>query len=79
MWYVYIIRSVNYPTHRYIGITDDPDDRLARHNRGGFKYTSKYRPWRIDVVIGFADKQKAFALERYLKTGSGYAFANRHF
>lgn len=79
MWYVYIIRSVSHPAQRYIGITDDLDDRLARHNRGGFKYTFKYRPWKLDVITGFPEKKRAIAFECYLKTGSGFAFTKKHF
>ena len=79
MWYVYIIRSISHPEERYIGTTDDLDDRLARHNRGGYKHTTHHRPWQLDVVTGFADRARAAAFERYLKTGSGFSFAKRHF
>jgi hypothetical protein len=37
------------------------------------------RPWRVDVVVEFADQRRAIAFERYLKTGSGSVFARRHF
>jgi hypothetical protein len=30
-------------------------------------------------VIGFADEGRAIAFERYLKSGSGRAFAKKHF
>jgi hypothetical protein len=30
------------------------------------------------VVIEFAEERRAVALERYLKSGSGVAFAQRH-
>jgi hypothetical protein len=32
----------------------------------------------IDVVIEFADEERAVRFERYLKSGSGVAFARRH-
>jgi hypothetical protein len=32
----------------------------------------------IDVAIEFADERRAFGFERYLKSGSGVAFAQRH-
>ena len=79
MWYVYIIRSESHLDQRYIGLTNDPAERLERHNQGRSPHTSKFRPWALDVVIGFADKPRAVAFERYLKTGSGFSFANRHF
>lgn len=79
LWYVYIIRSQSYPEQRYIGITNDVDERLTRHNQGRSPHTAKYRPWNLDVLIGFSDKPRAVAFERYLKTGSGFSFAKRHF
>jgi hypothetical protein len=33
----------------------------------------------LDLVIEFADEAGAVAFERYLKPGSGVAFAQRHF
>ena len=52
--------------------------RLAEHNAGNNAHTAKYRPWSIDVVIEFSDERRAVAFERYLKSGSGVAFATRH-
>jgi hypothetical protein len=51
---------------------------LHRFKRGSCIHTAKYRPWSIDVVIEFADERRAVAFERYLKSGSGVAFAHRH-
>lgn len=79
MWYTYIIRSLKDPTQRYIGSTNDIRARLEKHNEGGSPHTSKYRPWKLEIIIGFPSKEKAQAFERYLKTGSGFAFAKRHF
>jgi hypothetical protein len=31
-----------------------------------------------DVLVEFADERRALAFERYLKSGSGVAFAKRH-
>ncbi len=79
MWNVYILRSISYPAQRYIGLTDDVSRRLAEHNAGYSPHTSKFLPWKLDVVIGFAEKSNAMAFERYLKSGSGFAFAQKHF
>ena len=79
MWSVYIIRSLNHPDQRYIGLTNDLEARLAKHNSGGSPHPSKYRPWQIETAIAFREKDKAAAFERYLKTGSGFTFATRHF
>jgi hypothetical protein len=42
-------------------------------------HTAKYRPWRQHVVVEFSTEVAAVAFERYLKSGSGRAFAERHF
>lgn len=79
MWYVYILRSIAHPVQRYIGLTDDVDRRFVEHNSGQSTHTSKFRPWKMEVVISFAEKSKAVAFERYLKSGSGFSFSKKHF
>ena len=76
---VYLLRSRSDSTRRYIGSSRDFRKRLEHHNAGKSPHTAKYRPWQPVVVIRFEDEQKAEAFERYLKAGSGHAFANRHF
>jgi predicted GIY-YIG superfamily endonuclease len=79
MKYVYLIESVNHARQRYIGLTSDVDVRITAHNGGQSPHTSRYRPWRLCAAIRFEDDEKAVAFEAYLKTGSGWAFAKRHF
>lgn len=75
MKYVYLIRSVTYPDQTYTGMTSDVQKRLTAHNAGKSPHTSKYRPWELVTCIGFSSEEKASQFERYLKTGSGRAFA----
>ena len=75
MKYVYILQSVTDREHFYTGIADDLDARLSKHNLGEVAHTSKYRPWRIKTYIAFTDGDRAIAFEKYLKSGSGRAFA----
>ena len=77
--YVYILRDVATGQHHYTGVTQDLQERLVYHNSGHVPHTSKYAPWYIETAIAFRDKQKAYAYERYLKTGAGRAYATRHF
>jgi putative endonuclease len=77
MKYVYILESLN-GLHFYVGIADDVPARLLKHNAGEVPHTSKYRPWRVRTYIAFTDENLAFAFERYLKSGSGRAFAKKH-
>jgi putative endonuclease len=76
---VYIIRTVNPPMRYYTGLTSDMDARLDKHNAGGCPSTASGRPWEVVVVIEFRTEQRAAQFERYLKSGSGCAFATRHF
>ncbi|MBD3273233.1 GIY-YIG nuclease family protein [Candidatus Dependentiae bacterium] len=79
MHYVYLIRSINFPDQIYIGNTVNLKQRLATHNSGGSIHTKKYRPWELIAFLGFADKLKATAFEKYLKSHSGRAFASKRF
>jgi putative endonuclease len=77
MQYVYLLRSETDPSQRYIGMTDDLKVRLKDHNAGKSPHTSKYRPWTLVTYLAFSDHAKALDFERYLKSGSGWAFANK--
>jgi predicted GIY-YIG superfamily endonuclease len=77
--FVYILQSELDPSKHCVGMTNDPVRRLAEHNGGKSIHTNKHRPWRLMVSVGFADAGKAAAFERYLKSGSGRAFAKKHF
>lgn len=76
--FVYVLRNNENPPRYYTGHTTDVARRHAEHNAGNCIHTAKHRPWSIDVVIEFADEKRAMAFERYLKSGSGVAFAQRH-
>jgi predicted GIY-YIG superfamily endonuclease len=77
--FVYILRSDRDPTRHYVGITSNVDERLEWHNYGPCGYTREYRPWSIIVAIEFRTETEALRFEKYLKSGSGRAFAKRHF
>jgi predicted GIY-YIG superfamily endonuclease len=69
------LESLAAEEHFYTGITDDLKARLAKHNAGAVTHTSKFRPWRIKTYVAFTDEVRAIAFEKYLKPGSGRAFA----
>ena len=71
--FVYILRNHDCPPRYYTEVTSDVPARLAVHNDGRSPHTATFRPWRVDVVIEFADERRALAFERYLKSGSGCA------
>jgi len=78
MHYVYLIESEEKPTKRYVGFTDYLKQRLSDHNTGKSKHTSGRGPWALVSYVGFRNRDKALTFEKYLKQGSGHAFANRH-
>ncbi|MAF20220.1 MAG: GIY-YIG nuclease family protein [Candidatus Peribacteraceae bacterium] len=80
MYHVYLLRSIKHPRMTYVGFTTkDVRNRMDEHNLGLTKTTAPHIPWAIETVITFNDILKAKTFERYLKSGSGYSFAKRHF
>lgn len=77
--FVYILRSDIHPERHYVGLTSDVAERLHWHNTGPSGVTRDHRPWSLLVSLEFAEAAAAARFERYLKTGSGRAFAKRHF
>ena len=78
MLYVYLIRSTTQPEKRYVGVTADLQERIAAHNAGKCPATAQFRPWAFVTYVAFAAHARALAFEKYLKVGSGHAFAKRH-
>jgi putative endonuclease len=62
----------------YTGCTEDLQERLTRHNNGHVPATKGRLPVKLLTFITFEDKYKAFDFEKYLKSGSGRAFARKH-
>lgn len=77
--FVYVLRSDTNAERYYVGVTSDVDNRLEWHNHGPSGHTLTDRPWSLVVVLEFPTEQEAVRFERYLKSGSGRAFAKRHF
>ena len=77
MHYVYLLESIGSHGERYVGETKDLRARLEEHNSGKSRHTSKFAPWRLVTYCAFSERAKAEAFERYLKSGSGHAFANK--
>jgi putative endonuclease len=77
MWYVYILRSINFPKQEYTGATANLKQRVADHNSGKSPHTAKYKPWDLVWYGAFPDKYRALEFEKYLKSHSGRAFAKK--
>jgi putative endonuclease len=77
MYYVYMLRSLSNPKQRYIGYTTNLKARMVSHNQGANKHTAKHVPWEVQTYVAFSSEEQAKVFENYLKTGSGFAFANK--
>jgi predicted GIY-YIG superfamily endonuclease len=77
--FVYVLKSTAAGTRFYVGLTSDVAARASSHNDGRCPHTARRRRWDLHVVIAFRDEPTAVRFERYLKSGSGRAFAKRHF
>lgn len=77
MWYVYILKCAD--GKHYTGCTSNLKERMCRHQNGQVESTKSRRPVELIMYIAFTDKYKAFFFEKYLKSGSGRAFANKRF
>ena len=76
-WYVYILKCSDGTF--YTGCTSNLDERLRRHNKKYIHYTSSRLPVNLIFYSFFTDKYKAYSFEKYLKSGSGKAFAKKRF
>ena len=77
VYYVYLFESLSAQGERYVGMTTDLKQRLRVHNHGRSSHTAKFSPWKLITYVAFIDRAKAEALESYLKSGSGHAFARK--
>lgn len=76
MHYVYILQLSN--GDYYKGCTNNIEERLKRHQNGNVESPKNYLPASLISYTVFFDQKKAYAYEKYLKSGSGRAFLNRH-
>ena len=79
MHYVYILESISTPGRFYIGYTKDLRERVRKHQADVSSHAAKHRPWKLKSLFRFRNRRIATRFERYLKSGSGRAFCNRHF
>lgn len=77
MHYVYLLQSSAVPSRRYVGYAEDLRRRVADHNAGRNASTAVAIPWQVRTYLAFSTKSQALAFERYLKSGSGHAFARK--
>ncbi len=76
-WHVYLLKCNDGTI--YTGCTSNLENRLNRHQNGYVTYTSPRLPIELVTYITFTEKHKAYAFEKYLKSGSGKAFSQKRF
>ena len=79
MYYVYVLVSEKERDRVYIGKTKDLRKRLEGHNSGKSQFTKSFIPWRLETYLGFSKENLASDFEKYLKSGSGFAFMRKRF
>ncbi|NOY35873.1 MAG: GIY-YIG nuclease family protein [bacterium] len=77
MHYVYILKSEKDGSY-YKGITQNLKIRIQNHNNGSAEYSSSKKPYKLVWYCAFPKKEDALRFEKYLKHGSGHAFAKKH-
>ena len=73
MFYVYALKSKK-TNKLYIGISEDPSERLKQHNLGMTKSTKFGRPYELIYTEVCADRKSAREKEKKFKSGSGREF-----
>lgn len=76
-WTVYILKCAD--GKYYTGCTSNLEKRLKYHLEKQVKFTATRLPFELVTYIVFNDKYKAYFFEKYLKSGSGKAFAMKRF
>ena len=70
MWYVYVLKSLQYDQW-YTGITNDLKRRVTEHNNGKSTYTKYRGPYKLLYYEASYDEKDTRAREKYLKSGVG--------
>ncbi len=76
MYYVYLLRLSNDTF--YAGFSSNLKQRILEHSNGYVQQTAHFRPVILVWYAAFHNKILALRFEKYLKTGSGYLFRNKH-
>jgi predicted GIY-YIG superfamily endonuclease len=77
MWYVYFLQLKNGDI--YVGSTNDLRRRFSLHQAGQVRSTNRNLPAKLKSYVAVETEALARKLERYFKSGSGKAFANKRF
>ena len=68
-YYTYVLE--NPASKRYVGQTNNLEERLEMHNSGRSPYTRNKGPWRLVHHERFNTRSEAMKRERFFKSGPG--------
>ena len=70
MYTVYVLRSER-DQKRYIGTTNNIEERLLEHKSGLVKSTKNRRPLKLIYTEEYEDKTESLRREKFFKSGQG--------
>jgi len=73
MYYVYAISS-QIKNYIYVGLTNNIQQRIKRHEKGWEPTTKQYKPFDIVFLTSVDNRQIARQIEIFLKSGIGKEF-----
>ena len=73
MFFVYALNSI-YHNFIYVGMTEELDARIVRHNKGYVRSTKRFTPFELFYSEICEDGKQAREREKFLKSTSGKRF-----
>ena len=73
MYNVYALKC-KFKNYIYVGITQNLEERLQRHNLGRERTTKPYKPFKLIHREVYPSRIEARKREKYLKSGVGKEF-----
>ena len=76
MIYLYILYSKKIDKY-YVGISNNPEQRLRYHNLGKKGWTKRGIPWVLLFQKAYSEKSEALRIEKYIKKQKSIKFINK--
>jgi putative endonuclease len=70
MYYLYLLLN-EAKTRTYVGVTEDLNKRLVKHNAGRIKSSSPYRPYKIIYTESYETLTEDRRKEKFYKSITG--------
>lgn len=74
--YIYILYSAKIDQY-YVGIVNDPENRLFYHNLGLKGWTKRGIPWKLVFTKSYTSKEAAGKAERFIKSQKNKTFIEK--